>query len=145
MNAPCTAHAHHWMKLHCFGAWIVILFLTHVISAMVHAAEVEEPYKVMILRNTSQYLPAGILQDRGMQEAFAVKGPGRVEFFVETMDTFWFDRSDIEPEFLSLFRKKYRNRKIDLLMVSGSDALDATQRFHDLLLPGVPVVFFNVA
>ena len=70
------------------------------------AADVEEPFRVMNLRNTSQYLPAGILQDRGMREAFAAKGPGRVEFFVETMDTMWFDRSEIEPEFLSLFRKK---------------------------------------
>ena len=44
------------------------------------AADVEEPFRVMILRNTSQYLPAGILQDRGMREAFAAKGPrqGRV-------------------------------------------------------------------
>jgi PAS domain S-box-containing protein len=109
------------------------------------AADVEEPFRVMILRNTSQYLPAGILQDRGMREAFRVKGPGRVEFFVETMDTMWFDRSEIEPEFLSLFRKKYGSRKIDLLMAAGADALDLTQRFHDVLLPGVPIVFYNVA
>ena len=109
------------------------------------AANVEEPFRVMILRNTSQYLPAGILQDRGMREAFGAKGPGRVEFFVETMDTMWFDRSEIEPEFLSLFRKKYGNRKIDLLMAAGADALDLTQRFHDVLLPGVPIVFYNVA
>jgi formate hydrogenlyase transcriptional activator len=109
------------------------------------AADVEEPFRVMILRNTSQYLPAGILQDRGMREAFGVKGPGRVEFFVETMDTLWFDRSEIEPEFLSLFRKKYGTRKIDLLMAAGADALDVAQRFHDVLLPGVPIVFYNVA
>ena len=57
----------------------------------------------------------------------------------------WFDRSEIEPEFLSLFRKKYGSRKIDLLMAAGADALDFTQRFHDILLPGVPMVFFNVA
>ena len=57
----------------------------------------------------------------------------------------WFDRSEIEPEFLSLFRKKYGSRKIDLLMAAGADALDVAQRFHDVLLPGVPIVFYNVA
>ncbi len=86
--------------------WIVLLLLPYwCFWANSQAAEVEEPFRVMILRNTSQYLPAGILQDRGMREAFAAKGTRHVEFFVETMDTMWFDRSEIEPEFLSLFER----------------------------------------
>ena len=129
-------------------AWI-ILFNINLSGAIgqtiVQAADLEEPFRVMILRNTSQYLPAGILQDRGMREAFAASGSRNVELFVETMDTMWFDRSEIEPEFLSLFRKKYRSRKIDLLMAAGADALDFAQRFREVLLPGVPIVFYNVA
>ena len=138
----------HWRKPVRVASWVLIAKLTlsgWLCCMNAQAADVEEPYRVMILRNTSQYLPAGILQDRGMREAFAAKGPGRVEFFVETMDTMWFNRTEIEPEFLSLFQKKYGNRKIDLLMPAGADALDFTQRFHDVLLPGVPIVFYNVA
>ncbi|HEX2933262.1 MAG TPA: hypothetical protein VHV54_26270, partial [Candidatus Binatia bacterium] len=129
-------------------AWIILFnfnLLGAIGQAIVQAADLEEPFRVMILRNTSQYLPAGILQDRGMREAFAAKGTRNVELFVETMDTMWFDRSEIEPEFLSLFRKKYRTRKIDLLMAAGADALDFAQRFREVLLPGVPIVFYNVA
>jgi formate hydrogenlyase transcriptional activator len=126
--------------------WIVMLAVSGWICCVdVEAADVEEPYRIMILRNTNQYLPAAILQDRGMRDAFEAKDSRRVEFFVETMDTMWFDRSEIEPEFLSLFRKKYGTRRIDLLMTSGSDALDLAQRFRDVLLPGVPLMFFNVA
>ncbi|HEX7230614.1 MAG TPA: sigma 54-interacting transcriptional regulator, partial [Candidatus Binatia bacterium] len=99
----------------------------------------------MMLRNTSQYLPATILQDQGMREAFSQNSVRKVEFFVETMDTMWFDREEIEPEFLSLFRKKYGSRKIDLLMAAGADALDFAQRFREVLLPGAPIVFYNVA
>ena len=113
--------------------------------ADIQAADVEEPFRVMMLRNTSQYIPANILQDRGMRETFTAAGTRTVEFFVETMDTMWFDRSEIEPEFLSLFRKKYGTRKIDLLMAAGADALDITQRVREVLLPGVPIVFYNVA
>ena len=137
-----------WRKPVRVASWVLIAKLIlsgWICGADAQTAGVEEPFRVMILRNSSQYLPTAILQDRGMQEAFAAKGPGRVEFFVETMDTMWFDRSEIEPEFLSLFRKKYGNRKIDLLMAAGADALDFTQRFHDVLLPGVPTVFYNVA
>jgi formate hydrogenlyase transcriptional activator len=109
------------------------------------ANHVEEPFRVMILRNTGQYIPAAILQDSGMREAFSAPGTRNVELFVETMDTLWFERSEIEPEFLSLFRKKYGSRKIDLLMAAGADALDVAQRVREVLLPGVPIVFYNVA
>ena len=80
-----------------------------------------------------------------MREAFAAKDTRHVELFVETLDTMWFARSEIEPEFLSLFRKKYGSRKIDLLMAAGADALDFALRFRQLLLPGIPIVFYNVA
>ena len=148
LKTPIESNVHRSRKPVCVGRWVWIVMLTlsgWICCANVQAADVEEPFRVMILRNTSQYLPAGILQDRGMREAFAAKGPGKVEFFVETMDTMWFDRSEIEPEFLSLFRKKYGSRKIDLLMAAGADALDFAQRFREVLLPGVPIVFYNVA
>ena len=125
--------------------WIIMLGFWGFLCAHTLAADIEEPVRVMILRNTSQYLAATILQDRGMRQTFTAKDDRNVEFFVETMDTMWFDRSKIEPEFLSLFRKKYATRKIDLLMAAGADALDFAQRFHDVLLPGVPLVFYNVA
>ena len=130
-------------------AWIIFFSFNLLGSIAPVSAQVveyvEEPFRIMILRNTSQYLAAGILQDRGMREAFAAKGNRNVELFVETMDTMWFDRSQIEPEFLSLFRKKYGSRKIDLLMAAGADALDFALRFRQLLLPGVPIVFYNVS
>ena len=152
MNAlkSLKGNLHLWLKRRVASwTWITLFnfnLLASIGQANAHAAEyVEEPFRVMILRNTSQYLPASILQDRGMREAFAAKGSRNVELFVETMDTMWFDRSEIEPEFLSLFRKKYGSRKIDLLMAAGADALDFALRFRQLLLPGVPIVFYNVS
>jgi formate hydrogenlyase transcriptional activator len=139
---------HSWLKPLRVARWVWIVMLTlsrSICGADAQAADVEEPFRVMILRNTSQYIPATILQDRGMREAFTASGTRNVEFFVETMDTMWFDRSEIEPEFLSFFRKKYGSRKIDLLMAAGADALDFAQRFREVLLPGVPIVFYNVA
>lgn len=134
------------LRLSNARTWIALLVLPYwFFCANAQATEVEEPFRVMILRNTSQYLPASILQDRGMREVFAAKDTRNVEFFVETIDTMWFARSEIEPEFLSLFRKKYGSRKIDLLMAAGADALDFALRFRQLLLPGVPIVFYNVS
>jgi len=151
MNAPrrlAKKNVRRWLKPVRADRWVWIVMLTLSVwiwCADAQAADFEEPFRVMILRNTSQYIPATILQDRGMREAFTAPGTRNVELFVETMDTMWFDRSEIEPEFLSLFRKKYGSRKIDLLMAAGADALDVAQRVRDVLLPGVPIVFYNVA
>jgi len=148
LRSLAKRNVHRWLKSVRVDRWVWIITLTFsyvICCADAQTAEVEEPFRVMVLRNTSQYLPATILQDRGMREAFTAKGSRNVEFFVETMDTMWFDRSEIEPEFLSLFRKKYGSRKIDLLMAAGADSLDFAQRFRDVLLPGVPIVFYNVA
>ena len=134
-----TLRASSWM---CF---IVLTLLGWIFCAEAQAADFEEPFRVLILRNTSQYVPAAIIQDRGMRDAFSALKTRNVELFVETMDTMWFDRSEIEPEFLSLFRKKYGNRKIDLLIAAGADALDVAQRLRESLQCAVPIVFYNIA
>ena len=83
LKTPIKRNVHHWRRPVCVARWVWIVMLTlsgSICGADAQAADVEEPFRVMILRNTSQYLPAGILQDRGMREAFGAKGPGRVEF-----------------------------------------------------------------
>ena len=139
---------HRWLKPVRTNRWVWIIMLTlsgWIFCAEAQVTEFEEPFRVLILRNTSQYVPAAIIQDRGMRDAFSALKTRNVELFVETMDTLWFERSEIEPEFLSLFRKKYGNRKIDLLIAAGADALDVAQRLREVVLRGVPIVFYNVA
>ena len=137
-----------WLKPVRANRWVWIIMLTlsgWIFCAEAQVTEFEEPFRVLILRNTSQYVPAAIIQDRGMRDAFSALKTRNVELFVETMDTLWFERSEIEPEFLSLFRKKYGNRKIDLLIAAGADALDVAQRLREVVLRGVPIVFYNIA
>ena len=137
-----------WLKPVRADRWVWIIMLTlsgWIFCAEAQVTEFEEPFRVLILRNTSQYVPAAIIQDRGMRDAFSALKTRNVELFVETMDTLWFERSEIEPEFLSLFRKKYGNRKIDLLIAAGADALDVAQRLREVVLRGVPIVFYNIA
>jgi signal transduction histidine kinase len=135
-------YARRWVAL---AMLILILLLGWVCWADAQVADFEEPFRVMILSNSRQYVPATILQDRGMREAFAASSTRNVELFLEIMDTVSFNRSEIEPEFLSLLRKKYESRKIDLLMAGGADALDIAQSVREVLLPGLPIVVYNIA
>ena len=49
--------------------------------------------------------------------------------------------SDYEEGILSFFRKKYRDKAIDVVVVVGSAALDFISRRRGELWPNVPVVF----
>jgi CRP-like cAMP-binding protein len=49
--------------------------------------------------------------------------------------------SDYEESILSFFRKKYRDKAIDVVVVVGSSALDFVSRRRGELWPNVPVVF----
>ena len=83
-----SAFAMPMLRLSNARVWIALLVLPYwFFCANAQAADVDEPFRVMVLRNTSEYLPAAILEDRGMREAFAAKGTRHVELFVETLDT----------------------------------------------------------
>ncbi|MGB6704685.1 MAG: histidine kinase dimerization/phospho-acceptor domain-containing protein [Pseudolabrys sp.] len=63
-----------------------------------------------------------------------------ISFYVEHLDANRFFGSDYEESILSFFRKKYRDKAIDVVVV-GSSALDFVSRRRGELWPNVPVVF----
>ncbi|MFY9786890.1 MAG: hypothetical protein WAK08_14375 [Pseudolabrys sp.] len=66
-----------------------------------------------------------------------------ISFYVEHLDANRFFGSDYEESILSFFRKKYRDKAIDVVVVvvGGSSALDFVSRRRGELWPNVPVVF----
>ncbi|MGB9353799.1 MAG: ABC transporter substrate binding protein [Pseudolabrys sp.] len=64
-----------------------------------------------------------------------------ISFYVEHLDANRFFGSDYEESILSFFRKKYRDKAIDVVVVVGSSALNFVSRRRGELWPNVPVVF----
>jgi len=68
-----------------------------------------------------------------------------LDAYVEHLDANRFFGSDYEESILSFFRKKYRDKAIDVVVVVvvvvGSSALDFVSRRRGELWPNVPVVF----
>ncbi|MGA7682483.1 MAG: ABC transporter substrate binding protein, partial [Pseudolabrys sp.] len=66
---------------------------------------------------------------------------GKQSAYTEHLDANRFFGSDYEEGILSFFRKKYRDKTIDVVVVVGSAALDFIARRRAELWPNVPVVF----
>jgi hypothetical protein len=103
------------------------------------------PFNIVMLRSSNVFSPAALAQDQQMREALERGTVRGVQFFVEILDTLRFKQPEIEKEFLSLFRKKYRDEHIDLFLAVGIDAMRFAQRYREQLMPGVPILFYNVA
>ncbi|HSE86704.1 MAG TPA: PAS domain S-box protein, partial [Candidatus Binatia bacterium] len=103
------------------------------------------PLNIVMLRSSPVFTAAAISQDQQMRETLERQTTRDVKFHSEILDALDFDASVIEKEFLSLFHKKYRDQPIDLLLAVGAYALRFAQRYRDELMPGVPILFYNVA
>ena len=104
-----------------------------------------EPFRVALIRSSSMYLAAAMIQDQAMRESLSANTQRNVEFYVDDLDTMRFPSAEFEAQFLRLLRLKYQGRKIDLLMPVGPDALRFAQRYRADIWPGVPIVFYSVA
>jgi PAS domain-containing protein len=104
-----------------------------------------EPFRVALIRSSSMYLAAAMIQDQAMRESLSANTQRNVEFYVDDLDTMRFPSAEFESQFLRLLRLKYQGRKIDLLMAVGPDALRFAQRHRADIWPGVPIVFYSVA
>jgi len=81
---------------------------------------------------------------RGLLDVLRPKETGIV-LHVENMDTkrVIFNERYIQ-QLRDVFEHKYRNMKLDLIMVTDNNAFEFMRRYHTELFPGVPVVFCGI-
>jgi len=66
------------------------------------------------------------------------------EFYVEYLDAKRMCNEELTQNIYRTIKQKYRQIKLDAIVVSDDDALLFMLRFHDELFPGVPVVFCGI-
>ena len=102
-------------------------------------------YRILMLRSSNVFSATSIAQDQHMREALEGRTAANVSVFVEIVDTVRFNEPTMGKEFLSKLREKYRGEHIDLFLAIGIESLRVAQRYREELLPGVPILFYNVA
>ena len=98
---------------------------------------------VVVLHSISQEV-AGLHElSVALTDGLQRGSPDPLDIYSEYTGLDRFSGTAYEDALLALYREKYRNRKVDLLVVVGPDALDFVTKRN--FLPGVPVVTSYVA
>jgi signal transduction histidine kinase len=102
------------------------------------------PVNVMLLYTGELFLPAAIVQDTALRQAF-INGTRRsISFHLETLQAGSLTNREFEVELADFIRRKYQDQQIDLIVAGGSLALNFLERNRATLWPGTPAIFFSV-
>ncbi len=98
-----------------------------------------EPRRTVVVLHSISQEVAGLRELAvALTDGLQRGSPDPLDIYSEYTGLDRFSGTAYEDALLALYREKYRNRKVDLLVVVGPDALDFVTRRD--FLPGVPVV-----
>jgi PAS domain S-box-containing protein len=117
-----------------FLFWVGLLLQS---SAVVEAKEVR---RVLVLSEVGPYYPAIALVDQGIQEALK-QSPYEIESYREYLDTGLFPYPEARLEFLEWYKRKYRDRRPDVIITVGPSPLKLMIGASEPFFHDVPVVF----
>ena len=114
-------------------------------SSMALAGGPEKPKTVVILYpDANDGRPGHVLVDSGIRSTFAGGAFPKVEIHGEHLDLARFPDASYQQDVADFLRRKYADRKIDLVMVGLATGLDFALKHRDHVFPGVPIVFCAV-
>jgi signal transduction histidine kinase len=102
------------------------------------------PLVVVLYPDESDGAPGIILVNRAIRATFASQSPNRIDIRNEYVDASRSEDAEFMSAQLSLLRKKYAGRKVNLIIAGMSSGLDVALKFRTELFPGVPIVFAAV-
>lgn len=104
----------------------------------------QSPAQVLVITGSDPYLPAFVQIDRGMRAATARLAERPVHWLYEAIDTARLGGT-LGPEIAELYARKYRDTRIDAVVLVTEPAADFYLRYRTQLWPGVPVILHTIA
>lgn len=113
-------------------------------NSLTYGAEIKEAKRVLILFPSQSDVPAHPMTIKGIKSGLAAGTEFRIEYFIEYMDLYRNPRRDAYQYMTDLYRYKFHDKKVDLIIVSAAPLLSmVVARGHDLF-PRTPVVFSGI-
>ena len=119
----------------------VFFFSLHSLSM---GYEPKEEKHILILFAAQSDLPAFPLVERGIKSSLDVDTDFRVEYFIEYMDIYRNSKQTYDQQLLDLYRHKYSDKEIDLVIPFSAPALNWVSVHGDEIFPQTPVVFAGI-
>ncbi len=114
-------------------------------SQVAAAGGSEKPKTVVVLNpDANDGRPGHVLVDQGIRSAFADGTNEPLEIHGEHLDLSRFPDPNYQTEVAAFLRRKYADRKIDLVITGLASGLDFALKHREIAFPGVPIVFCAV-
>ncbi|MGH7308652.1 MAG: sensor histidine kinase [Candidatus Rokuibacteriota bacterium] len=105
----------------------------------------ERPRRVLMLHSHRADLPSNVVLDRILRSTLAAGRVGPIDFYTEYLDVSRFpgdDHAKLQSEFL---RRRYADRKLDVVITISDPAVDFLVQYGAGLFPGTPIVVGSTA
>src|SRR5689334_14857170 len=145
-QVPCSAPGARAMRIG--RVWrspgLLPLLILWVVLAPCPCAAAAGPgnarYVVVLYPENNDGSPGQLLVDRSIRSTFATGSPEPVEVHNEYLDVSPARDAGFRQLQVEYLRRKYAGRKVDLVIVGLSSALDYALENRQQLFPGVPIV-----
>ena len=102
------------------------------------AEDTEASWRVVILHSSDVALPASVLLEQTARKTLLAGTTRRIEFYTESLDGLRLPNSEYESTFVEFLRKKYKDRKPDIIVAVVPLALDFVQQHRLELWSEIP-------
>ena len=124
------------------GVALLCLFLAAMVASPARAEE-SPPWRVVLIRGWDALYRVNIMRESAMREAMGANAGRLVEIYPEEIDPLRFPGPEL-PELVTLLKRKYSDKKIDLVIASGREPLEFAGRHRDEIWPHAPILFNGV-
>lgn len=131
------------MRAHVLLAVAATLFAT-MLSTSALALDAS-PCTVLVIHSGSESYPANPILDAGIREALASRSDVAIDYFAEYLESDIFPAEEARSALTDYIRRKYRGRRIDLVIAMTDTGLRFVLDHRGELFPQAPIVFFGVA
>lgn len=124
------------------ASFCILLVLSVWLAGASYADEVK---RVLILHSNQSVLPATVLADAAIRRELQAGLSARVEVFSEFLDTERFPGPEQATRMAVFLADKYARSRLDLVIATGSEALDFMLQRRAALFSEAPLVFAGIS
>jgi signal transduction histidine kinase len=129
--------------------WLLVLagvLIPRALLSLVPPGHAQEAVRhILVLHSYNYTFPATNLASDGARSRLQERSPQKIELDAEYLDLARFAEPGHESLMANFLRDRYANRRPDVVMVIGGDALPFVMKNRDDFAPRVPVVFLGVS
>ena len=123
---------------------VVLLFWACFLFQITVNAQVKEIRRVLILSDLGVISSPGFAEiDRAISEALQ-ESPYQIELYYESLEVTLFPDELYRRRFREEFVQKYSDRKLDVIVTTGSASLNFISESHEPFLRDIPIIFCAV-